>query len=84
LPKEAAVALGIGFLRKDVAIGMLAPMSLNAKQTVVGSVVLSMFFPCIATFVIFLREMGLLDTLKSMGIMIISAWSAGGSLNLIL
>jgi len=41
LPKEAVVALVIGFLRKDVAIGMLAPLALTAEQLVVGSVVLA-------------------------------------------
>ncbi|GAH88259.1 unnamed protein product, partial [marine sediment metagenome] len=58
LPKEAVTALVIGFLRKDVALGMLAPLALTAEQLVVGCVVLAMFFPCIATFVVLLRELG--------------------------
>ena len=37
LPKEAVTALIVGFLRKDVALGMLAPLSLTAGQLVVGS-----------------------------------------------
>ncbi|GAI04928.1 unnamed protein product, partial [marine sediment metagenome] len=52
LPKETVVALVIGFLRKDVAMGMLAPLALTAKQLVISSTVLAMFFPCVATFVI--------------------------------
>ncbi|MFC1981832.1 FeoB small GTPase domain-containing protein, partial [Chloroflexota bacterium] len=52
LPKGAVVALIIGFLRKDVAMGMLAPLALTSGQLVVGSVVLAMTFPCIATFVV--------------------------------
>ncbi len=36
LPKEAVTALVIGFLRKDVALGMLAPLALTAEQLVVG------------------------------------------------
>jgi len=84
LPKEAVTALVIGFLRKDVALGMLAPLSLSPNQLVVGSVVLAMFFPCIATFVVLLRELGVVNLLKSTGIMIVTALLVGGALNLIL
>jgi len=83
LPKEAVVALVIGFLRKDVALGMLAPLALTAGQLVVGSVVLAMFFPCIATFVVLFRELGVVNMLKSAGIMILVALITGGILNLI-
>ena len=84
LPKEAVTALVIGFLRKDVALGMLAPLALSAKQLVVGSVVLAMFFPCIATFVVLLKELGVVNLLKSAGIMVTIALLVGGVLNLIL
>jgi len=84
LPKEAVTAIVIGFLRKDVALGMLAPLGLTAEQLVVGSVVLAMFFPCIATFVILLRELGMVNMLKSAAIMICVALITGGLLNLIL
>ncbi len=84
LPEEAVVALVIGFLRKDVALGMLAPLGLTAGQLVIGSVVLAMFFPCIATFVVLIRELGVVDMLKAAGIMIIAALLVGGALNLIL
>jgi len=84
LPKEAVTALVIGFLRKDVALGMLAPLALTAEQLVVGSVVLAMFFPCIATFVVLIRELGIVDMLKSAGIKIAAALLTGGMLNLIL
>ena len=84
LPKEAVTALVIGFLRKDVALGMLAPLGLSANQLVVGSVVLAMFFPCVATFVVILRELGVVNMLKSVAIMIATALLVGGALNLIL
>lgn len=84
LPKEAVTAIIIGFLRKDVALGMMAPLALTSKQLVVGSVVLTMFFPCIATFVVLLRELGVVNMLKSAGIMIVTALIVGGFLNLIL
>ncbi len=84
LPKEAVIALVIGFLRKDIAVGMLAPLALTSEQLVIGCVVLAMFFPCIATFVVLLRELGAIGLLKAAGIMIVVALSVGGLLNLIL
>jgi len=84
LPKEAITAIVIGFLRKDVALGMLAPLALTTKQLVIGSVVLAAFFPCIATFVVLLKELGVKSLLKSMGIMVATALLAGGALNLVL
>jgi len=84
LPKETVVALAVGFLRKDVAMGMLAPLGLTAKQLVISSIVLAMSFPCVATFVILARELGVRDMLKATGIMIASALIVGGLLNLVL
>ena len=84
LPKETIVALVVGFLRKDVAIGMLTPLALTTKQLVISSTVLAMFFPCAATFVILARELGARDTLKAAGIMIAAALTMGGLQNLIL
>ena len=84
LPKESVVALIVGFLRKDVALGMLAPLELTAKQLVISSTVLAMFFPCVATFVILARELGARDMLKATGIMIAAALVVGSLQNLIL
>jgi len=84
LPKEAVTALVVGFLRKDVAVGMLAPLSLSAEQLVVGSVVLAAFFPCIATFVVLLRELGVVNMLKSVAVMISTALLTGALLHVIL
>ena len=50
LPSNAATALIIGFLRKDVGIGMFAPLDMTASQLVVASVVLALYFPCVATW----------------------------------
>jgi len=84
LPKETITALVIGFLRKDVAMGMLAPLALTAKQLVISSTVLAMFFPCVATFVILARELGVRDLLKAVGIMIVAALIMGSLQNLVL
>ncbi|MFC1677579.1 FeoB small GTPase domain-containing protein [Planctomycetota bacterium] len=84
LPQEAVGALIVGFLRKDVAVGMLIPLGLTIKQLVIASVVLAMYFPCVATFTTLIRELGVMDMLKSAVIMILSSLIVGGLLNLIL
>ncbi len=84
LPKEAIAALIVGFLRKDVAIGMLGPLNLTTKQLVIGSTVLAIYFPCIATFAVLIRELGIKDMLKSAAIMISVGIVVGGLLNLVL
>lgn len=84
LPKEAIGALLVGFLRKDVAVGMLAPLALNLKQLIIASVVLTMYFPCIATFSTLVKELGFVDMLKASAIMIVAVLIVGGMLNLIL
>ncbi len=84
LPVEAVGALIIGFLRKDLAVGMLAPLGLSLKQLIIASVVLTMYFPCVATFAILLKELGIIDMIKAAVIMIVSAFLVGALLNLIL
>lgn len=84
LPEDGVVAIVVGFLRKDVAIGMLAPLALSAGQLVVGCVVLTMLFPCIAAFVVLARELGFKGLLMACGIMIAATVIVGGLLNAIL
>lgn len=84
LPKEAVVAVMVGFLRKDVAVGMLGTLDLTAKQLTVAVVVLSMFFPCIATFTVLAKELGVRGMLKSVFVMVISSTLVGGLLNLVM
>jgi len=84
LPSEAISALLVGFLRKDVAVGMLGPLNLTSKQLVIGSTILAIYFPCVATFVVLIRELGIKDMLKSALIMILVALLVGSILNLVL
>ena len=84
LPPEAVGALIVGFLRKDVAVGMLIPLGLTIRQLVIASVVLAMYFPCVATFAVLVKELGVADMIKSVAIMIISTLVVGGLMNLIM
>jgi len=81
LPKEAAVAMLVGFFRKDVAVGMLAPLALSAKQLFIAAVLLSLSFPCIATFAVLLKELGWRDLIKSTLIMLLAGIVVGATLN---
>lgn len=84
LPKEAVVALSIGFLRKDVAVGMLMPLGLSAKQLFIAATLLAISFPCIATFVILFKELGLKDLVKATLIMIGMGLVVGTILNFVI
>jgi len=84
LPEGASASLMTGFLRKDVAVGMLLPLGMNMKQLIIASVMLTMYFPCIATFVVMFKELGAKDLLKAALIMVAVSLLVGGALNLVL
>lgn len=82
LPSDAIGALIMGFLRKDLATAMLAPLNLTAQQLTVASIFLAVSFPCIATFAVLVKELGVKDLLKVLIIMVLVALLAGSLLNL--
>jgi len=84
LPKEAVSSLIIGFLRKDVAVGMLEPLHMTIKQLIIACTVLSIYFPCIATFAVLVKELGIKDMLKAGLIMVGTTVAVGGLLNFLL
>ena len=77
------IALGADNL---IIITILASKVPPRRQTLAIQLglVLAMFFPCIATFVVLLKELGLKDFIKSTAIMIVTAILTGGILNIIL
>ncbi len=81
LPEEAIGTLIVGFLRKDVAVGMLRPLDLSLRQLIVGATILAIYFPCIATFMVLVKELGFKDMLKSIAIMLFTAVTVGFILN---
>jgi ferrous iron transport protein B len=86
LPENAIAPLLVGLLRKDMAVGMLGMVHppLSVQQLVVASTVLAMFFPCIATFTVLLKELGVKDMLRATAVMIVVSITAGSILHLIL
>lgn len=81
LPKQAVVALAIGFLRKDVAVGMLMPLGLTSKQLFIAATLLAMSFPCIATFIVLFKELGFKYLVKAASIMVLVSLAVGSLLN---
>lgn len=84
LPQAAAGALLIGFLRKDVAVGMLVPLDMSPQQLVIAVTILTIYFPCVATFVVLFRELGIRDLIRSTLLMIFTALIVGGVMRIIL
>jgi len=80
IPGEAVAALLVGFFRKDLAVGMLLPLGLNAQQMVVATTVLSLYFPCVATFAVLIKELGIRDTAKATAVMLATALLVGGAM----
>jgi len=84
LPRETVSSIIVGFLRKDMAVGMLGPLHLTTKQLVIACTVLAVYFPCVATFLALVRELGVKDMLKSAFLMLLTALVVGTLLNIIL
>jgi len=82
LPSAAAVPIVMGLFRKDIAMGLLIPLRLSAAQMLTAVVMLAMTFPCIATFVILWRELGIKRMIQSSVIMLSAACIAGGLMHL--
>ncbi|MFX0116343.1 MAG: ferrous iron transport protein B [Candidatus Hodarchaeota archaeon] len=88
LPEDAAIALILGFLRRDYGVAGLFDMAqageLSNSQMVVGSVVLTLFVPCIASFFMIIKEYGPKVALGMIAFIIPFAILVGSVLNLLL
>lgn len=80
-PEETVAALIIGTVRKDAAVALLDPIGLNNMQMVTAVVVLTLYFPCVATFTVLFKELGFKDTSLAVVIMLVTTLAAGGSMN---
>jgi ferrous iron transport protein B len=83
LPPETALAIVLGFFRKDLAVGMLAPLSLSPLALVKASVMLAVTFPCVASYTVLLREFGAKKTALATGIMVATSLTTGVVMNLV-
>lgn len=83
LPADIAPIMIMGFLRKDASIALLAPLNLTAQQFIIASIFLTLYIPCIASFFTITRESGLADSMKIMGIVLVTASAICGILHLV-
>ena len=84
LPAKATEAFIVGFLRRDYGIAGLNQMALTTPQILVASVTLTLFIPCIANFLIMIKERGVKMTLAMSAVILPVAFGVGGLLNFIL
>ena len=83
VPAEATASLVVGFLRKDLAIGLLPIDAMTHYQVFKSVVLLSIYFPCLATFAMLLRELNLKEILSTLVFLAVTVLVIGGILNLI-
>ncbi|OGS44914.1 MAG: ferrous iron transporter B [Elusimicrobia bacterium RIFOXYD2_FULL_34_15] len=84
LPNQIISVMILGFLRKDVSIAMLAPFALSAKQFIIASIFMVLYLPCIASFFVLIKEMGIKSTIKIVSIVLLIAFLTASLLNVIL
>jgi len=81
LPAQASNAFVIGFLRRDYGAAGLYAMqragAMTANQTVIALTVITLFIPCVANFLVMVRERGTRVALAIAGFIIIYAFGFG-------
>jgi ferrous iron transport protein B len=85
LPKGAATVFVMGFLRRDYGAAGLFQMSragqLDAVQAVVALTVMTLFVPCVANFLMMIKEQGLKAAFAILGVVTVIALGTGAVLN---
>ena len=90
LPAETTRVFILGFLRRDYgAAGLYAlatadPPALSVNQTVVALVVITLFVPCVANFLVIVKEQGLRRALAILGFITPFSFLVGGLVNVTL
>jgi ferrous iron transport protein B len=81
LPAEAAVSFLFGFFRRDYGAAGLYDLqhsgAMSGNQLLVATVVLTLFLPCIAQFLIMRKERGWGVTLAMSGTILLTAFGVG-------
>ncbi len=81
LPAETSLIFVFGFLRRDYGAAGLFDLTrsglLNRGQVLIAAVVLTLFLPCVAQFIVLIREHGLGFAALVAGLTAAIAWMAG-------
>ena len=81
VPKETTGPLVVAFLRKDLAIAHLGGIAMTMGQKIIAVTLISIYFPCLATFAMVLKEGGIIDLLKCIAVLLVSFFLFGGLMN---
>ncbi len=86
LPSSLAEPILYGFFRRDYAAAALydeatGAVGLTGNQFVIAAVVLTLFLPCIAQFLVMIKERGLKTTMIMIGAILVLAFGTGFLLN---
>ena len=85
LPKEAAGAFVMGFLRRDyAAVLVVKEGNLDPVQMLVALVTITLFVPCIANMFIMIKERGIKTAVLIVSFIFVFAFLFGGFFNFIL
>ncbi|MBC7104833.1 MAG: ferrous iron transport protein B, partial [Firmicutes bacterium] len=80
LPREAANAFIMGFVRRDFGAAGLYQLSLNPDQTLVALVTITIFVPCIASTLVIFKQRGRREALVIWPTIFLLAFFVGGIL----
>lgn len=78
LPKEAATAFVMGMVRRDFGAAGLFDLHLTNMQITVAIITITLFVPCIASFVVMLKERGWKEGMSIWVATWITAFLVGG------
>jgi len=88
LPEQAAVAFILGFVRRDYGTAGLFELARQARltplQITVSAVVITLFVPCIANYLMIIKERGVRAAVAIVGFIIPYSIAVGALLNLTL
>jgi len=82
VPKETVGPLIAAFLRKDLAVAQLSAIKMTKYQMIMAVVLVSIYFPCVATFAMMLRE-GWRELLGALAALVATVFLYGGLMHLI-
>ncbi|KAF5073487.1 Nucleoside recognition [anaerobic digester metagenome] len=77
VPKETVGPLIAAFLRKDLAVAQLSAIAMTPYQMITAVVLVSIYFPCVATFVVMLRE-GWKELAAAVAVLVATVFIYGG------
>jgi ferrous iron transport protein B len=87
VPEETVAPLIAGFLRKDLAVGMIGGLMerglMTTFQVFTSVVLLCIYFPCLATFVMMIKEENWKEVLGSLASLVAMVFVYGGLIHLV-